>query len=219
MKIFTQKDTSVYIQFQLGKQLFYLGECIDLDSIPNPRLGGIDLIQCRTRSGRGYKTLGKKYSPPGTIEVTITELSSDVVSWLEKIQCPFTLYALQRTCGDAGVPKNWVKCSIVYQSEITGDNLGSLAHHLDDNETTHEWTMVGIPPRTDVREITISRETTTEAASALSLTNCPNLFCDDDCGAYTLPCDNWFVGTILGAGTANVLGSVNGGATWGATAP
>lgn len=219
MKIFTQKDTSVYIQFQYGKQLFYLGECVDLDSIPNPRLGGIDLIQCRNRSGRGFKTLGKKYTPPGNIEVTLTEMSSDAISWLERVQCPFNLYALQRTCGDAGVPGNWVKGAIVEQMEITQDNLNQLAHHLDENENQHEWTLVGIPPRVDVREVTASKEAVTETENALCLDNCAVLYCDDDCGAYTLPSDNWYVGTALdGAATSNVQHSHDGGTTWAATA-
>lgn len=218
--IFTQRNASVFIQFQPGREQYYLGDCVDLDSIPNPRIGGIDLIQCHNRSGNGYKTLGKKYTPPGTLEVTLSELSSDVVSWLEKVKCPFTLYALQRTCGDAGVFKNFERAYVVGGMEITDDPVTSLAHHVDDNETMHEWTLVGVPPRMDAHAIEVSRETTAATDDITCITAPQNLFCDDNCGAYTLPCDVLYAGTLSAAGPAkaSVLASYNGGSTWAATA-
>jgi len=218
--IFTQRNASVFIQFQPGRENYYLGDCVDLDSIPNPRIGGIDLIQCHNRKGTGYKTLGKKYSPPGTIEVTLSELHSDVVSWLERVKCPFTLYALQRDCGDAGVFKNFERAAVVGGMEITEDALTSLAHRVDDNETMHEWTLVGVPPRMDARSVNVSRETTLATDSITSIAAPGNLFCDDNCGEYTLPCDVLYAGTLsaVGPALASVLESTDGGTTWADTA-
>lgn len=220
MNIFTQKNASVFIQFQPGREQYYLGECVDLDSIPNPRIGGIDLIQCHNRKGNGYKTIGKKYTPPGTLEVTLSELQSDVVSWLEKVKCPFTLYALQRVCGDAGVFKNFTRAAVVGGLEITDDSLTSFAHHVDDNEVMHEWTLVGVPPRMDAHDVVASRETTVVTDDVTCIASPLNLFCDDDCGSYTTPCDVLVAGTLsaVAPALASVLRSDDGGTTWTATA-
>jgi photosystem II stability/assembly factor-like uncharacterized protein len=217
--IFTSRMASVFIQFQPGREQYYLGECVDLDTIPNPRLGGIDLIQCHDRSGRGYKTLGKKYSPPGTLEITLSELSSNVVSWLEKVKCPFTLYALQRTCGQAGVFRNFNRAAVVGGLEITEDALTSLANHTEDNEAMHEWTLVGLPPRMDAHAVQVARQATVETNPVTGIATPGNTFCDDDCGAFTLPCDILYAGCDSAAGpaTANVLASADGGQTWAAT--
>lgn len=214
MTILKQGNASVYVQFMPGKDTYYLGTCVDLDAIPNPRVGGIDLIQCRDRSGKGYVTVGKKYSPPGTIEVTLTELLDSVASWLEKVKCPFTLYALDRTCGDAGVFKNWVRGAAVDGMEVVNDTLNQIAHHVDDNESMHEYSLVGVPPRVDFHQVVVSRETTAETLALNTLALAGNLFCDDDCGHFTLPCDRIIAGADPAAGTANVQISADAGNTW-----
>lgn len=171
MRIFKQSDTGTFIQFELGKDMYYLGDCIDLDSIPNPRFGGIDLIQCWNRSRTGFQTLGSKKSAPGNIEVTITDLYSDTGSWLEKMaaKCPFTLYAIQRDCGDANIPNNWIRGSILYNAELIGDELGNVANHLEENEMTKAYSMVAWPPRVDIRRLSSARQVTVAAELAMDI--------------------------------------------------
>jgi len=218
MTILKTSNTGVWIQFEPGKQAYFLGDCIDMDSIPNPRLGGIDLIQCWRRDRKGFQTLGKKYSAPGPIEVTISELLPLTASWLERINCPFTLFALETTCGDVGVFKNWQRAFIVDQMEVTEDPVSGLAAHAEDNEIMHEYTLSGVPPRIDVRALTASKLDTTEAKPLNFIVECGSLFCNDDCGPYTLPCDNLIAGADGGVATANLLKSSDAGSTFAATA-
>ena len=219
MTIYTQRNASVFVQFQLGGPSYYLGDCLDLDNIPNPRFGGIDPIQCWNRKRTGFVTKGRKYSPPGLAEVTLTHLLENTASWLEKVSCPFRLYAIKQSCGEAGVLKNWERAYVLNNVEITDDPVTQFAHHVDDNESMHEYTVVFDPPRVDILRPRVARQTTTETDDILSIGVCGNRFCDDDCGPYTLPCDN----VVMGAGggvatTANVQITQDGGNTWTAAA-
>ena len=215
MGTLTQKDASVWLQFRLGDKSYYLGDCTDLDAIANPRLGGVDYVYCWNGKRTGFKKVGKKYSPPGSIEVSITQLLDETISWLDKIHCPVTLYALKRTCGDAGVFKNWERGAIVYDAELTGDELGAYAHHVDDNESTHAYTMVAPPPRIDVWKLTSSQLTFGGTKDVNAIAACMNLYCDDDCGEYTVPGDN-MIAVTDGAQSAKgmVYSSDDAGVIW-----
>lgn len=223
MTVLTQKDASVFIQFRLGDREYYLGDCIDLDTIPNPRLGGVDYIYCWNSKRNGFVKKGKKLTPPGNIEVTLTQMMEETQSWLDKIKCPFTLYAMKRDCGDAGVFKNWVRGAILYEGIITGDELSAYAHHVDDNESNHAYTVSAPTPRSDVWHLVASRVATTNVESLDCVAPCMNLYCDDACGAYSLPGDNVLAGEDSGylGGAAGVLSSADAGDTWSlsATAP
>lgn len=218
-RIFTQKDTGVFVQFEPGKDVFYLGDCLDLDSIPNPRFGGRDPIQCWNRNRDGFVTLGEKLTPPGMIEFTLSELYTSVASWLEQANCPFTLYALQRSCGDAGVFGNWDRGSAVVQTRIMDDPLTNVKHHIDDNETMHEFNVNAFPPRIDFWRNSVARRTTTEANALNAIAPCLQHFCGGDCGAQQEQCEVWYAAADAGAGvTANVMVSDDRGVTWAATA-
>jgi photosystem II stability/assembly factor-like uncharacterized protein len=216
MTVLTQRDASVFIQFRLGDKEYYLGDCIDLDSIPNPRLGGVDYIFCWNSKRNGFNKKGKKLSPPGNIEVTLTQMLEETQSWLDQVKCPFTLYALKRACGDAGVFKNWIRGAILYEAELTGDELKAYANHVDDNESGHDYTTVAPPPRTDVWRLVASRQSTSIIEALNTVAACMNLYCDDECGSYTLP------GTDLSAGensgylgaAPNVIITDDSGANW-----
>lgn len=215
MGILTQKDASIWVQFRLGDKEYYLGDCTDLDAIPNPRLGGVDYVFCWNGKRTGFKKVGKKYSPPGSIEVTLTQLLDETISWLDKIHCPVTLYALKRTCGDAGVFKNWERGAILYDAELTGDELGAYASHVDDNESTHAYTMVAPPPRIDVWKLTAAQQTSNVTVDINTIAACMNLYCDDDCGEYSVPGDDMLFATD-GAISAKgkVVGSDDAGIIW-----
>jgi photosystem II stability/assembly factor-like uncharacterized protein len=215
MGILTQKDASIWVQFRLGDKEYYLGDCTDLDAIPNPRLGGVDYVFCWNGKRDGFKKVGKKYSPPGSIEVTLKQLLDETISWLDKIKCPVTLYALKRTCGDAGVFKNWERGAILYDAELTGDELGAYASHVDDNESTHAYTMVAPPPRIDVWKLAAAQQTSNATVDINTIAACMNLYCDDDCGEYTVPGDNMIFGTDgSGGAKAKIFGSDDAGVTW-----
>jgi photosystem II stability/assembly factor-like uncharacterized protein len=216
MTVLTQRDASVFIQFRLGDREYYLGDCTDLDTIPNPRLGGVDYIYCWNAKRNGFVKKGKKLSPPGNIEVTLTQMMEETQSWLDKVRCPFILYAMKRNCSDAGVFKNWVRGAILYEAELTGDELSAYGHHLDDNETLHAFTVSAPTPRVDVWKLVASRVASALVTGLDSVAPCMNLYCDDDCGAYSIPGDNVIAGEDSGylGGAPGVILSGDAAATW-----
>lgn len=211
MAILKQRDTSVYVQTQPGKPTVYLGDCVDLDSIPNPR-AGVELIQCWNRQRDGFKTLGERLTPPGNLEFTLSELLDSAASALDAMKCPFTLFALQRTCGNAGVFNNWERGAIVHHNRITDDTLNNVAHHVDDNEQMHEYSLSGWVPRIDVFRPAVGSITTTEPEALNAIAICKNLFCGDVCAEQAEPCDAMVMGADAGTGvTADVVYSNDNG--------
>ena len=159
--------------------------------------------------------LGKKKSAPGPIEYTLTELLDTAESYLARLGCPFYVYALWNTCGDAGVFSNWDVAAIVPNNDIKDDPITGVAKHSEDSEVMHEFQLSGVPPRYDPRPMHASRETTTETRALNALANCDNLFCGDNCAVQTVPCDNWIAaGDGAGGNKANVLASDDAANTW-----
>jgi len=215
MSTIFSRMASVYVQTQPGKNPVYLGDCVDLDGIPNPRFGGIDLEPCWNRRRDGFKFLGKIKSAPGPIEFTLTEILLTSASYVRGLKCPFYVYALYATCGDAGVFGNWDVAAIVAENDIMNDDLKDAYKHGEDGLVTVETGVSGIPPRYDPLPLMGSRMTTSETRALNALANCNNQFCGDKCGALTVPCDNWYTG---GDGApaiiANTLYSGDRGVTW-----
>ncbi len=219
MSTIFSRMASVYVQTQPGRLPVYLGDCVDLDGIPNPRFGGIDLEPCWNRRRDGFKFLGKIKSAPGPIEYTLTEILATSASYVRALKCAFYLYALYALCGDQGVFGNWDVAAIVAENDIKEDNLKDAYKHGEDGLVTVEVALSGIPPRYDPLPLMASRMTTSETRALNSLANCDNQFCGDKCAGYTIPCDNWFTaGDGAGGAKANVLRSVNRGVTWVSTA-
>lgn len=218
MSIFTQQHSGLFIQFQPGKQPYFLGDCEGLDTIPNPRTGGIDYVQCWNRHRDGFVTLAKKKSAPGGIEFTITELFAKAASYLEQVKCPFTVYAVHTECGEPGVFNNWERAEIVADTEIMDDPMTQVAAKDGSEEVIHEFSLSGVPPRIDARNLSASRQTTAETLALYALAQCGNLWCGDKCQKQTLPCDNIIAGGESAAGTANLLHTGNNGVLWAAAA-
>lgn len=223
--VFKQSLGSVFLQLRAGGPTHYMGECINLDSISNPRLGGVEPIKCRSRKGNGkvFKTLGRTYGPPGSIDVSLTHLETTDVSFLEDIKCAVNLIAVRRVCGDAGVLANWERAHIVTRLELVGDEINALANRMEDGPGEHAWSLAGgEAPRIDARSSVIAQETIAELNSALFITNCDNLFCGDDCDQYTMPHDNLWVGAAhtpaSAAVAAHIWNSDDAGTSWTPTA-
>lgn len=224
MTILKTNNSGVFVQLQAGKASHYLGECVDLDSIPNPRVGGIDPIYCFNPRGDGYVEKGTKISPPGRIEYAVSELLEISASWLDQVKCPFNLYALWTTCGERGVFKNWERGAVVANNSILDDTISNVAHHTDSTEAMQERNLSGAIPRMDVWPLAAGRRTTTETRALNAIATCGNLFCGDTCGAQTLPGDDLVAvsdGSAASSftdGKADVLTSSDKGVTWTATA-
>lgn len=218
---FTTKHTSVFVQFEPGKESYFLGDCVDLDSIPNPRMGDIALKQCWNRQRTGFETLGVRISPPGAINLTLSHLHRKSVSALEQANCPFWIYVLQSKCGDAGLVKNWERGAIVGGDTgcfITDDPLSGLANHVAEDDTIHEFNITAPPPRIDIRNLTVARKITTLTRALNAVATRKAVQCGASCGAQVGVCD-YAVAVESGAVAAsgNVLQTTDGGTTWSAT--
>lgn len=208
--------TSTYVQLEPGTEPYYIGDCVSVDAIPNPR-GSTSLIQCIGPYGR-YVSLGDKQDPPGTIDFSMENLLFRAASWLEDIDCPFTIYAMQG-CGKRGVFSDWLRGVSVEGCRLTDDPMSNVAQRTAQDEILHTHEISGWPPRHDYRLMTTSRIPTAETMTLNSLDSQSDLRCGDDCGEQQsygdilVACAN-----ATGAATANVIRSVNAGATWAATA-
>ena len=83
MSKFTQRNASLFVQFEDGGIAYYLGDCADLDSIPSPQ-GGREYAYCWNRDRNGHVAVARKISTPDMITFSITELVDAAASWLEQ---------------------------------------------------------------------------------------------------------------------------------------
>lgn len=201
--VFKSRDTSVWIQTSPGVAAVFLGDCIDIDSIPNPQ-GVPGLIVCWNRQRDGFVTRGETIEPPGNLEYSLTELVEQSASYLEGIDCPFTLFALQKGAGPAGIFNNWIRGVVVQNNRFSNDTFNNVASRESDEALTHDYDLSGWIPRIDVRTITVGALTVTELNNIYWIDACKALSCVENIDK----CDQFVAGassTIPGAGTANVI--------------
>jgi len=208
--------TSTYVQLEPGTEPHYIGDCVAIDSIPNPR-GGVSLIQCIDPWGN-YKTMGDKQDAPGTIDFTLENLLFRAASWLEDLDCSFSVYALQG-CGKRGVFGDWLRGVAVQNCRITDDPMSNVAQRTGQDEILHSHEVSGWTPRHDYRQMTVTRIPNASAQAFNTIDGCSIIRCDDDCGDRTPLGEVMVAGAqASGAATADVFRSVNSGETWAATA-
>ena len=203
------RSTSVFVQSEPGMTPVFLGDCVDIDSIPNPA-GVPGSIVCWNRNRDGFVTKGETIEPPGNLEYSIAELVEESASYLEGLNCPFTLFALQKATGPAGLFNNWVRGVIVQNNRISNDTFANLANRVDDAEIRHEYDLSGWVPRIDVRTITIGSVTVETTAFALNFVSvCKVLSCEESIE----PCDQLIAGADSNGAAAEVHFSNNNGIT------
>lgn len=214
MEALKTRDTSVFVQSTPGKAAVFLGDCVDLDSIPNPR-GAITTLYCWNRNRDGFVSVGKTIDTPGNLEFSLTELVFESASYIEELNCPFTVFAMQRVSGPAGLFNNWVRGSIVDKCELSDDTFNNVANHETDEAITHDYDMTGDIPRIDVRPVGVGQVTTIETEDLLSISICKVLSC-----AETIePCEQFVISCAAGtAASGNVLFSNDSGAAVAAAA-
>lgn len=210
-------STSMFVQFEPGGPVYYLGPCTFLDEMPNPRTGFSPIIH---RVGIGDYIIAdeRPSDPPDMITMTIGRLHSKTASWLDKYGCRFTLFTLQRCWGLEGTFSNWVVGQSVSNCKIINDPVENVSQRESADEMLHNYEIKGYFPRRDYYEIVTSRKTTTEVNDANCITAI-NASCVGGCAEDGDTCQTIFVGCdAVAAGTANVLRSLDKGITWAACA-
>ena len=217
-RVIKSTATSLFIQFEAGKEVYYLGKCTNLPELSNPR-GGHDPIICRDGRG-GFEIIGKKPTPPGLITFTVEQLHARTASWISQANCPFNLFALQRCEGNEGIFTNWITGQVVQQCDLDDDKVTNVSQRDAADEMMRSYDVSARPPRVDLWEVLTSQKSTTEANDANAIASPLYSSCGEGCGqVITDPCNTIFIGTDnLAGASANVLISQDGGQSLAATA-
>jgi len=220
---YTQRNDSVFVQFELGKQSYFLGNCVNLDSIPNPRIGDLALIQCWNDARTGFDVKGISYSPPGAITFTLSQLLEKTALALQRVSCPFWLYVLRAKCTpNAGLIRSWDSGSIVGGSHgtvILDDTLTSVASRDGDEPNGIDFSVSAPGPRVDIWKMSTPGRQTNALIRALNAVSVYKTSqCGSSCGAQVMPCDIAMAVEDAGAATAVAIQTLNEGITWTASA-
>lgn len=207
-------STSMFVQFEPGGPVYYLGACTFLDEMPNPRTG-FSSISHRIGPAIGdYIFAGERLNPPGMISMTIGRLHSKTASWLDKVGCRFTLFTLQRCWGLEGTFSNWVVGQSVSNCKIINDEVENVSQRDSADEMLRNYEILGYFPRRDYYEMVTSQKTTTEVNDANCITAI-DASCGGGCVRDGETCQTIFVGCdAAGGASANVLRSLDKGKTW-----
>lgn len=217
--IYTDEDGAVFVQASPGKQPYYIGPCLDAADLPNPK-GDVTPIWCLNEY-RQYVQIGSAKTAPSNITTTLTSVMEKTANWLERFAedfCPFVLHYTQSKCGSKGVMGNWERVFSIMVDAVTDDVISNLAMREGGNPTTRAFSITARAGRVDSRELTIGRQTTTEAEALNDIWACDKR-CVGPCGDEIGLGDHLQAAAdAVAAGTANVQTTTNGGSTWAAAA-
>jgi len=163
-------------------QVYYLG-CHGLDEIAES-MGAIELLRCFESDGSGWFVSGQTVAPPDPVTVSLNTRLRSTRSWLQKLECSFSLYALQRDCGRADEFNNYVRGDIVKAARVVTKTKGPIAAVEEDAPSDLTVDVEAWPPVIEVPQLVIDRLTADTLAVTGAYTAIPNpdLRCYGDCG-------------------------------------
>ena len=179
----TTKSGALWVQPDgPNTEVIYLG-CHGADEITET-MGGLDLLRCFTRDGSGWNVTGQTVTPPDPVTVTLNTRLKNVRSYLQTLDCAFSLYLLQRDCGYADEFNNYVRGDILSGARVVSKTKGPVASIEDDAESMLSVDVEAWPPVTEIPNLVIDALT----SDALSITAAycavpnPDLRCYGSCG-------------------------------------
>jgi len=149
------RNAGTYIQFVPGGEKFFLGNCVDLDALPRPRTGGKEYDYCWNNQRDGFIARNYALSTPGNTEFTLSHFLEATASFLERVNCPFSLYAAMSLLVSPTIFGNWERISAVHGCDITEDSITPVTHHVDDNPIMFEASVQAYPNRTDSHRLKV----------------------------------------------------------------
>ena len=223
MTVFTAKNGEVFIQAKgpgPGNALVSLGQCADMDDISEP-LTTADPIICRDKYGK-YIQVGEMETPPGKVTTTVTVLSEAVRNALEKLDCNFSLYVVQKNCGVKGNYHDGEIFTILSNARKETNTLSGMVNRNTDGESTFGVAISAWFPMiraVGASKLTVERVATTETQALNDIAFNDEVVCDPDCGEIG-KCEQGIIGADSAAGpaTGNILFSTDYGAAWAAGA-
>jgi len=189
-EIYNARDGAAFVQFAPGTKPHYLGECVTVDSAPNPQ-SGKDPIFCFDRYRRP-KQIGKNITMPSLPSLTLTTLEQEAALYMDYIKdakCEFELLIGLSKCYDKGVLSNHKRFYTYGGVLITNDMPNNPISRDSDAAIEHAWSLMPDLGRATLRELTFARVATSETAVLNDITGCPSR-CADSCGARVEPCQH-----------------------------
>lgn len=197
----------------------YMLSCHDAGDLTEP-FGGYELLRCFRSDGSGWDIITATESPPDPVTFSLTNLMMIERDWMEQVRCPFTLYALWRDCGDAGLLNNYVRGQILQRARRTQRVYADGIKREEDTAATHAVELEAIPPLLDVDSLTVGRIATALALAWNDVIVNGERQCIGDCGLtynegqYGLAASD----SAVGPATADVPLSTDEGESWAAAA-
>jgi len=211
----TTKSGALWVQPDgPNTEMIYLG-CHGADEITET-MGGIDLLRCFTRDGSGWNVTGQTVTPPDPVTVTLNARLKSVRSFLQTLDCAFSLYLLQRDCGYADEFNNYVRGDVLTGARITSKTKGPIASIEEDAESMLSVDVEAWPPVTEIPNLVI--DALTSDALCITAAYCavpnPDLRCYGSCGDKLAKGEQLMIAGIdNGAVRAEIEFSSDSGAT------
>lgn len=182
--------------------------------------GSRELIQQFTPTG-AYVSTGSTKSAPSMISTSMEVKLKRKPDWMERLSpsndylCQFPLYVLQRSCGRADDPDNFVRALRLNQADITTETYNQIVSSNEDQEAMYNLDIEAIPPAHLFHELSARRQTTAEVYDFNDVWFLKDNNCDPDCGTLYSPGDIGIAVTNSATGaTPNVYFTFDGGTTW-----
>lgn len=198
-------------------QPVYLG-CHQLGDIDEPQ-GDIELIYCPDPSAPNrFIVVGSTQGAAGAITTTVTADVADELDYLERVKCPFTLFAHMVDSGRKDVFTNYKRSFVLVNARVTSRGLTNLAARTpDDNGRSDQTFDLSSEYMLRVVQLSINRQSISETSHINDITFCNEERCRTDDSPAQQACEVGYAVTDAATGspsaTANVLRTTNGG-TW-----
>lgn len=198
----------------------YLG-CHQLGDIDEPQ-GDIELIYCPDPSAPNrFRVVGSTQGAAGAITTTVTADVADELDYLERVKCPFTLFAHMVDSGRKDVFTNYKRSFVLVNARVTSRGLTNLAARTpDDNGRSDQTFDLSSEYMLRVVQLSINRQSIAETSNVNDIVFCNEERCRTDDSPAQQACEVGYAVTDAMAGspgtTSNVLKTLNGG-TWTAT--
>jgi photosystem II stability/assembly factor-like uncharacterized protein len=212
----TAKMGAIWVQPSGANNPTYYLDCKDLGDLTETE-GAETLLQCFDASGVGWEVVGSTVAPPDPIAFDITGLMFESLDWLEEVECPFTIYVLQRLCGRADNWSNYVRGFVIQQVSRQQKTYSGLVARDTDAASTLAASLQAYPPLIKVQQMEELKKTVpagqTLAYNAIAMNT--DLRClGGGCGDEMDPGERGMAVGQAAAGQGQVVETSDDGDTW-----
>lgn len=214
---YNSRDGALWIQPDgPNGEVYFLG-CHDLADLTEPE-GDIELIRCFDPKGSGWVVKGETRAVPDNVSASVEGLLFKTRDWLEKVSCPFGLYALMRGGGRSDLFQNYERGFVLTNVRRTQKAYANLVAREEENASTLTADLEAYE-LIQIEELEVVRLTTSENAAANDIIANDDERCLGEESEIELG-DTFEIATDDGTymATADVLRSTDGGDNIAATA-